>query len=121
MIYSVYNEIAELTTIPIERITYNDQNGFKWEIIREEDGFYIVYNGDKYFMQEIMVIELPDGSFQKVKNHGCFHVKDSDFETFCHVRDILKNGYTDEIWDIIEELLEERFIHDRSLIDSELL
>jgi ribosomal protein S17E len=35
------------------------------------------------------------------------------------VRDTLKNGFTDDIWETFTELFTERFEHDLRILDSE--
>ena len=49
------------------------------------------------------------------------YFKDTDFEAFCEVRDILKNGWTDEIWETFEELFNERVKHDAGLLEFEFV
>ena len=37
------------------------------------------------------------------------------------VRNIIKIGYTDDIWETFEELFTERFEHDRGMLESEMV
>lgn len=105
----------------VEELSYKDENEFTWKLSRVQNGFFITFTGDPHFMNSRFVIELDDGNLIMVNNTNCIFVSTTDFEVFVHFRDILKNGYTDDIWDSIEEFLLERFSHDPSLLESEIV
>lgn len=104
----------------LEEITYKDENGFEWRIARVNNGFFVRYYGDSYFRESVFECETIRGDRIMVYNTGCLFFATTDFETFCHVRDILKNGWTDDIWDIFTELFTERFNQSNRLLEIEI-
>lgn len=121
MIYCVPIEIYPEEGMFIEELKYKDENDFEWRIARVENGFMVRFFGDKYFKEETIECWLPNGSCVRIKNTNCIFFKDSDFDTFCEVRNILKNGFTDDIWDVFTELFCERFTHNLEILESELI
>lgn len=105
----------------IETLSYNDDNGYEWRIARVERGFFLAYFGSKYFMETYLDVCITPTKNKIIINTGCFVFKDADFETFCIIRDILKNGCTDDIWEALEEALEERLRIDPRLTEYEVL
>lgn len=103
-----------------ELLSYNDENGFNWMIGRVENGFFLKYCGDSYFKDKAFDIEISDERTIFVKNTGIIWFQDADFDTFCNVRTLLNHGYTDDIWEAIEELIKERLLHDTTLLKSEV-
>lgn len=120
MIYCVPVELYPSDGLFIEELTYQDENDFEWRIARIQNGFMVRYFGDDYFKYSMFCCQLKDGSMINIKNTNCIFVKDSTFETFCNVRDIIKNGYTDDIWETFEELFTERFNNSEELLESEI-
>lgn len=121
MIYCVKTEMYPTPEKCIEEISYRDGNDFEWKIARVENGFFIKYFGEEYFKETYFSCNLKNGDHILINNTNCIFVKDSDFETFANFRDIVKIGYTDDIWESIEELFAERFEHDRGLLESEIV
>lgn len=119
MIYSTNKQLYPTKGQFMEESRYFDENGFEWNIARVNNGFFVKYEGDEYFSEKYFYIELNNGKRLKITNTNCLFVKCVDFDTFYHFRDILKNGFTDDIWDIIEELFLERFNQDEGFIESE--
>lgn len=120
MIYS-----TDITNFPsekqyIECHSYKDENRFEWKIARVQNGFFVAYFGDSYFKDKYLDLDV-NGIQMLITNTGCFFVNDTSFETFYEFREILKNGYTDDIWDSIADLLSERLSHDARLTDSEII
>ena len=105
----------------LEEIEYQDENDFTWKIARVQNGFFIRYFGDKYFQEKYFSIELADETSLLLRNTNCIFVADAGFDTFFHFRDILKTGWTDDIWDAIEEMLTERLRLDPGLLESEIV
>lgn len=121
MIYSVDVSLYPNEGQFIEEIIYKDENEFEWRIARTNNGFMIRYFGDPYFKGNIFRCESPKGELIRIKNTGCIFFKDADFETFCEVRNTLKNGWTDEIWETFEDLFNERIKYDEGLLESEII
>jgi hypothetical protein len=121
MIYAVSPEIYPKEGQFIEELKYKDENDFEWRIARIENGFMVRYFGDPYFKDSTFECELKNGEWVRVKNTGCIFFQNSDFDTFCEVRNILKLGYTDDIWETFNDLFTERLEHDRGLLASEHL
>ena len=105
----------------LEEISYIDENMQKWRIARVRNGFMVRYFGNEYFKENTFECALPSGEYMRVKNTNCIFFEDANFETFCHVRNVLKNGYTDDIWETFEELFIERFKHDKRFLESEII
>lgn len=119
MIYLVNSELYPKEGMFIEEHFYTDENGFEWKIARVENGFFAQYLGVSYFYDRFFNIEVGNKIF-KVFNTNNIFFQDASFETFYYFRDILKNGFTDEIWECIHELLEARFMCDSSMLSSEI-
>ncbi len=121
MIYCVNESQYPTKERYIEELKYKDENDFEWRIARIENGFMVRYFGDKYFKENTFECDLSNGEHIRVNNTNCIFFQDSDFETFCDIRYILSNGYTDDIWETFEELFTERFEHDKDMLESEML
>lgn len=120
MIYCVPIEQYPKEGMFIEELSYKDENDFEWKIARIENGFMVRYFGDEYFKENTFECELSNGEWVRVKNTNCIFIQDTDFETFAEVRNVIKTGYTDDIWETFQEMFEERFEHDKGLLESEL-
>lgn len=118
MIYSTVIDKFPKPDQSLEEISYRDKNDFEWKISRIKSGFFFAYFGRSYFKHPRFEIEVNGRHFQIV-NTGCFYVEDTGLEAFCNVRDILMSGWTDAIWETIEELLTERLKQDPGLMDCE--
>lgn len=121
MIYCVKTEMYPKEGQFIEELKYLDENGFEWRICRIENGFMVRYFGDEYFIEKMFSFELKNGKHIKINNTNCIYFQDTDFETFCEVRNILKLGFTDDIWQFFEELFKERFENNEGFIESEIV
>jgi len=121
MIYCVPIENYPTEKMFVEELYYKDENGFEWRIARIQNGFMVRYFGDDYFKENTFECELKSGETVRVNNTNCIFVEDVDFDTFCEVRDIIKEGYTDEIWETFEEMFTERFECDRGMLESEMI
>lgn len=103
----------------IEELEYKDENDFIWKIARIENGFIIKYFGDEYFKDNTFECELLSGNWISINNTNCIFFKDADFDAFCEMRDILKNGYTDDIWDTLNDFFTERFNQNEDILECE--
>lgn len=119
MIYCLNPEMYPTTEKIIEEITYRDENNFEWKIARVENGFFVKYFGVDYFKEKYFSCDLSTGEHILINNTNCIFIQDNDFETFAEVRNVLKTGYTDEIWEVFQEMFEERFEHDKSINEWE--
>lgn len=121
MIYCVETEMYPKEGQFIEELKYKDENDFEWRICRIENGFIVRYFGDEYFKESVFSFDLKNGKRIRIRNTNCIFFKDTDFDTFFEVRNILKNGFTDDIWGIFAELLQERFENDEGFLESEII
>lgn len=121
MIYCIPETNYPTPELYTEELTYPDQNGFEWKVARINNGFILKYTGNPYFKDTTFECELKSGKYIRIKNTNCIFFKDSDFETFYELRNCLINGYTDDIWCTIEELLTERLEHDPGILESEMV
>ena len=121
MIYAIPFENYPNKQQFIEELIYKDENDFIWKIARIENGFIVKYFGDDYFKDSTFECELSNGKWISIKNTNCIFFKDVDFETFCNVRNILKLGYTDEIWESFNDLFTERFENCLDILESEII
>ena len=121
MLYCVEPSIYPKQNQFIEEITYNDENDLEWKIARVENGFFVRYFGDKYFSYNIFCVTTKLGELIKIQNTNCIFFQNADFDTFCEMRNIIKIGWTDDIWEAISYLLTERFNHDLGMIESEII
>ena len=120
MIYSTEIEKFPNSEQYLECHSYQDENNFEWKIARVQNGFFVAYFGDPYFKETYFSLEV-NGKHKLLANSGCFFIQDEDFETFYEFRTILKEGWTDDIWDSIGEFLTERLSHDDGLMECEIV
>lgn len=121
MIYCIDPSLYPTPEQALEEIIYQDENEFEWRIARVKNGFMVRFFGDDYFKDNFFVCEVTDDLLIKVKNTNCIFFQDADFDTFCEMRNILKNGFTDDIWETIQELFTTRFESSQVLLESEVL
>ena len=103
----------------LEEISYQDENDFEWRIARVKNGFFVRYFGYKYFSPIKFVIEVGE-ELVKIRNTNCVFFSCADFDTFCQMRNIIKNEFTDTIWEAIEEFLKVRLGQTPELLESEI-
>lgn len=101
-----------------EELIYKDENDFEWRIARVENGFMVRYFGDKYFKEKWFICEVR-GKEIYINNTNCLFIQDTSFDTFYLIREIIKEGFTDDIWETFREMFEERLINDEGTLESE--
>ncbi|MES3018191.1 MAG: hypothetical protein V4721_10450 [Bacteroidota bacterium] len=121
MIYAIPNDNYPKTDQFTEEIIYKDENDFEWRIARIVNGFIVKYFGDVYFSPTTFECELKTGKTVRIKNTLCIFFKETDFDTFYHVREVIKKGYTDDIWDTFEELFTDRLNENKDVLESEVI
>jgi hypothetical protein len=119
MIYCIPTDDYDKHKPFLEELSYNDENSYEWRIARTKKGFLVKYFGVDYFKDSEFNFTTTKGEHFRIKNTNCIQFLDDDFEAFCDMRDIIMNGWTDEIWGAIEELFQERFEHDTRILESE--
>jgi hypothetical protein len=120
MIYCLNPNLYPKEEQVVEEIIYKDENEFEWRIVRVQNGFFVKYFGDPYFSDSVFACENKHGQTRNVKNTNCIFVQNTDFETFAEVRDIIKLGFTDDIWETFREMFDERIKNQDSLLESEI-
>lgn len=121
MIYCIPIEMYPKEGQFIEELSYIDENDFEWKISRVKNGFMVRYFGEPYFKETYFSCELKSGEHILINNTNCIFIKDANFETFAEFRNIIKNGFTDDIWEVFQEMFTERFEHDKGLLASEIV
>jgi hypothetical protein len=121
MIYCLNLEIYPTRELIIEEISCRDENDFEWKIARVENGFFVRYFGEPYFKETYFSCDLKSGEHILIRNTNCIFIKNNDFDVFFKVRDVINSGYTDEIWETFQEMFEERFEHDKTILESEIV
>lgn len=122
MIYSMEKNIFPKEGQYSECHSYKDENDFEWRIARVKNGFFVGYFGDEYFSPTTFEIRNKEGEdiYFRIKNTRCFFIQDTDFETFYEFRNIIKTGWTDDIWESIQSLLTERLLLDDRILECEI-
>lgn len=126
MIYSTEIDNFPASNKSLECHTYKDENSFEWKIARVENGFFLAYFGDPYFKEKYFLLEIKDENIM-ILNSGCFFIQNTDFDVFCNFdifynfRTLLKEGWTDDIWESIGNYIKERLIKDPELTECETL
>lgn len=120
MIYSIEIEKFPEKGQYTECTSYSDENGYEWKIAVVESGFFFAYFGGSYF-KDTYFSTNPNGKHVLLMNSGCFYFDTKDHEVFYHLRSTVQNGWTDDIWETISELLEERLEHDPGLTECEIV
>jgi hypothetical protein len=121
MIYCLNTDLFPNTDQSVEEIIYLDKNDFQWKISRVENGFFVKYLGDPYFIEKYFTCNLTTGEHITINNTNCIFIQDINFETFVEIRNLIKDNYTDDIWEVIQEMFEQRFEHDKSFLESEII
>lgn len=124
MIYSMNKSVFPKENQYSECHSYKDENDFEWKIARVKNGFFVGYFGDTYFSPTTFEIRQDDTDndyYFRIKNTNCFFIQNVEFETFYEFRNILKTGWTDDIFESIEILLNERFLLDKGLMECEII
>ena len=121
MIYCLSPESYPKSKQIIEEISYRDENDYEWKIARVKNWFYVKYFGEPYFKETYFSCDLKNGEHILINNTNCIFINDTEFETFAEVRNVIKIGYTDEIWETFQEMFEERLEHDIRLLESEIV
>jgi len=121
MIYCLSPELYPNAEQIIEEICYQDENQFEWKIARVKNGFFVKYFGGLYFKDPYFSCELKSGKYILVNNTNCIFIQDCSFEIFAEVRNVIKTGYTDDIWETFQEMFEGRLNHDIGMLESEIV
>ena len=103
-----------------KKTKYKDKNDFEWLVSRVENGFLVRFLGIDYFKEDRFCFDLPNGEYIEIKNTNCLFFNTPDFDTYYEVRELIKNEFTDDIWEAFEEMLEERLLHDTGRLLSEI-
>jgi len=119
MIYCVNPNTYPTKGKYIEESSHVDLNDFEWRIARVENGFFVKFFGDSYFSDNTFRIRTLDKEFM-IKNTNCIWVQNPNFGTYCDFRDMIRDEYTDDIWEGIADLLSERFQHDKRILKTEI-
>ena len=119
MIYCIPIENYPDKNQVVEEIIYKDENQLEWRIARVKNGFIVKYFGHQYFKENRFNIETENGKSFQINNTNCIFFNDTTLDGFMHVRNILKKGYTDDIWETFENLFTLRFNLDSGILDSE--
>jgi len=120
MIYSTEIEKFPNEGQYLECHSYQDENDFEWKMARVQNGFFVAYFGASYFKENYFSLEV-NGKYKLLANSGCFFIQDEGFETFYEFRTIMKEGWTDDIWDSIGKFLTERLTYDDRLMECEIV
>ncbi len=120
MIYSTEIEEFPSDEQHLECHTYKDENDFDWKIARVQNGFFLAYFGDVYFKDKYFDLEV-NNEHVLLLNSGCFFIQSSEFDVFYEFRTILKEGWTDDIWDSVGEFLAERLSQNDGLMKCEIV
>lgn len=62
--------------------SYKDLNDFEWRIAVADDGLYVTYHGDKYFLESYFTCYLKNDESIMVNNTGCLFFKNKSFDLF---------------------------------------
>lgn len=121
MIYAVSPHTYPNAGQFIEEMQYMDSNSEPWLIARVVSGFFVKFIGEPYFIEDRFEIDRENGGAKQIKNTNCILFDTTDFDTFANVRDIIKENYTDDIWESFEEMFSERFAHSSGMLESEMI
>lgn len=121
MIYCLKPETYPNPEQTIEEIIYQDENYFEWRIARVENGFFVKYFGDPYFRDPYFSCNLKGDKHILINNTNCIFINDTQFDTFEEIRNLIKMGYTDDIWEKFEEMFVKRFTDNNELLESEIV
>jgi len=104
--------------VNIETLDVQDLNDFVWNIVRYKDGFVVGYDGDDYFKDTYLNIDL-NSKHVLLKNTGLFYINDTTFDVFYMLLNIITNSWTDDIWEELTELFNMRFNVDDFILPGE--
>lgn len=119
MIYCVTEKELPLKKDILEETDYKDENGCDWKVLRTEKDLFVLYLGEPYFSDSTFECQILDNKYIRVKNTNIILFKDTNFDIFYNLRIILKEGFTDDIWESFLEFFTERLKLNKTLLDSE--
>lgn len=104
----------------VEELSYEDLDGEEWLVKRTKYEFFIFYKGKPEKSPPFFEIRPRINEMITVTNTSIFLVPTENFETFCNIRDIIKNKKTVDVFIKFKELMKDyRFVHNKTLMDSE--
>lgn len=107
---------------PIEEVSFRDENNFEWVVTRVDKGMWLEYKGPIYFSPTKFWIELEDREKTiTILNLRTFFIKDSSFEAYDELRNLINSEFTDDIWEAIEASLKERLLENELLLNDEII
>ena len=102
--------------------SHNDMNRQEWKIAIVPNGFILGYFGKEYLKQNNLLILFEGEPESKlINNTGCFFWQTKDLDVYSSIRDILRNGFTDDVYQMIKECLAERLLNDPGLVECEII
>ena len=104
----------------IEQVTIEDLNGFEWEVAQVDNGYFIIFKGDPYFSESNFMCLMPDNSYIRINNTNCLFFNNTDYQNIQNVCKFITEYWTDDIWEVITDLLIQRLITSPVIHDCEL-
>jgi len=90
---------------------YNDQDGVLWKLAVVDNGFILGYFGDDYFAPKYFFINFNLWG-RMINNSKCFFFNSKELDLFINIRTIIQDGSTNQIWQVIQSLIQTRLEED---------
>lgn len=117
MIYAVEKE--DKVHENIESFVYQDRSGLSWHVQRTEVGLYISYLGPKNLIPRYFECKV-NGNVLLIRNTNFIHIRDTDFETFFKIRNIIIDGFIDQIWSVFASFFTSRLKLNPVILQTEM-
>ena len=102
----------------IEDVWIEDQNEWRWRMENYGSILVLSFHGDSHFFENLISVTTDDKHFM-VRNTNRIVFTGVDADDYFELRDLIINGYTDEVWEAIEVKLYQRLNKEPKLLQSE--
>lgn len=96
-----------------------DLNDFPWDVAQNEKGFYIQFKGPLFFQDTYLTAQGSMGH-HTINNTGTFFFP-KGYQDFLQIKYLITANFTDEIWEYLESIFEERLKDNCTLLPAEIV
>jgi len=103
----------------LAQIIHSDKCDVHWQFLNSNNAFYIKFLGPSAFSEKYFTVKVNEKTLS-IRNTNHMMYKPGDFEVYYTFRGLVLNGYTEDVWRFVEDLLINRLNKDTHILTSEL-
>lgn len=103
----------------LESVIYKDKSGLSWHVQRTEVGLFVSCLSPKSLIPKNFECKV-NKKLVFIRNTNCIFIEATDLETFCHIRNIIKDGYINQIWDVFTSFFTSRLKMNPIILQTEM-